>query len=207
MITYAAVLHLRNKNPQAVAELGGRVAAHLEAHKDIFPAPDPAPALLEAEAEKLSASIAAKNGSRLINLNVKNQAVVVRALLKAEIFYVNKVAQGDRKTILLSGFDCNNDPVLRSIPGKAVIRRVKDGNTACSVKIFVEPLADADHYKVEITTTPDDPDSWRAVFDYVSLKKLELRDLPRAKEICIRVSGGNIYGWGTPSEMVSFLPR
>ena len=61
--------------------------------------------------------------------------------------------------ILLSGFDCNNEPVKHDNPGKAVIKRLEDGSVVCCVKIYLDALADADRYKVETTVKPDDPDS------------------------------------------------
>lgn len=120
--------------------------------------------------------------------------------------YTNRVADGDKTIILLSGFDCNSEPTSRSIPGKALIKRVDDGNLACSSKIFVEVLVDADRYKVEIATSLIDS-KWITMLDYGTANKLEIRNLTRLQEIYIRVSGGNTLGWGNPSEPVAYVPR
>jgi hypothetical protein len=88
-----------------------------------------------------------------------------------------------------------------------LIKRIEDGTVSCSAKIYVAALADADRYKVEITTTPADPASWKTVLDYGVLNKMEIRDLIRGQEIFIRVSGGNSLGWGIPSEQTAFIPR
>ncbi|MBB3186319.1 hypothetical protein [Microbacter margulisiae] len=207
MKNYNAVLHLKSKDPLAVAQLSGKVSSAMAANKTVFPTPDPALEELDTETNKLNAGIEVKDGSKIKNVDIKNQAIIVYNLLKTEMIYVNKVAQGDQKTVLLSGFDCNNDPVPHSIPGKAVIRRMEDGSTACSAKIYVESLTNADRYKVEITTTPNDSKSWTTTLDYVSLNNLEIANLTRGEEIYIRVSGGNTHGWGMVSEPVSFMPR
>jgi hypothetical protein len=76
---------------------------------------------------------------------------------------------------------------------------------ACSAKIFLDALAD--RYKVEITTTPNDPESWKTFIDFGGLNRLEIRDLVAAQKIYIRVSGGNTHGWGLPSEPMVCIPR
>jgi len=39
----------------------------------------------------------------------------------------------------------------------------------CSAKIYAEKTDDADRYKVEVTTTPTDSESWKTVLDPASL--------------------------------------
>lgn len=68
-------------------------------------------------------------------------------------------------------------------------------------------LTDADRYKVEITNTPDDAESWKTTIDFGGLNRLEIKDLAAAQKIYFRVSGGNTHGWGIPSEPVVFIPR
>jgi len=131
--------------------------------------------------------------------------VVLCALLKEYIVYVNNIAKGDKGIILLSGFDCNDEPAIREIPARALIKRIEDGSTPCSFKIHAEWLKGADRYKVEIATDIAGP--WTTVMDYASLRKLEVRDQTRGLLIYIRLSGGNTLGWGPPSEPVAFMPR
>jgi len=68
-------------------------------------------------------------------------------------------------------------------------------------------VSDADRYKVEISTTPDDPKSWSTVTDLGSLKKLEINNLVALQKVYVRVSAGNTHGWGIPSEPMAFIPR
>lgn len=207
MKTYTAVLHLKNKEPQSVFQLAGRVSTSFVTNQPVFPTPDPPLAIFDTEIEKLNTAIKSKDGSPQKNQVIKDQMNVVHGLLKTQILYVNKVAQGDKAIILLSGFDCNDDPVMRNIPGKALIKRVEDGSVACSAKIYLDAVPDADRYKVEITTTLADPINWKTVLDFGSLNKIEIRDLVRGQEIYVRVTGGNTHGWGISSEPVAFIPR
>ncbi|MBB3186094.1 hypothetical protein [Microbacter margulisiae] len=207
MKTNNAVLHITSKKPMAVAELSERVAASMAANKTVFPTPDPTLEEFNTERGKLNTNIAEKDGSKIKNQIILDQTNVVFAMLKLLLNYTNKVANGDKTIILLSGFDCSNEPVAHGIPGKALIKRVEDGEVACSAKIYMEPLNDADRYRVETTTTSNDPKSWTTTLDYVSLNNLEIANLTRGEEIYIRVTGGNRHGWGMVSEPVSFMPR
>jgi len=202
-----AVLHLKGREPQSVYNLGGRVHTSMDAAKETFPDADPTMEAFGTEITKLDTSIKAKDGSKIKAQAVIDQTDIVYNMLGLLVFYVNKVADGDMAIILLSGFDCNNEPSERDIPEKAVIKRLEDGSVACSVKIFMDALTDADRYKVEITTTPDASKSWKTVLDFGGLKKLEIRDLVALQKIYIRVSGGNTHGWGVSSEPMAFVPR
>jgi len=207
MKTNTAVLHLKSKDPQKVYNLSGKVNTSMVAAKSTFTNPDPTMEEFGAEIIKLDTAIKSKDGSKLKNQTILDQTDVVFGQLKSLLIYVNKVADGDMAIILLSGFDCNNEPVQRGIPGKALIKRLEDGSVPCSVKIFMDALPDADRYKVETSSTPDDAESWETEIDFGGLKKLEIRDLAAGQKIYIRVSGGNTHGWGTPSEPMVFIPR
>jgi len=200
-------LDLKSKDPQKIYNLSGRVSTSMDAAKTTFPTPDPTLEAFKMEITKLDTAIKAKDGSKIKAQAVIDQADVVYNMLKSLIMYVNKVADGDISIILLSGFDCNNEPVQHDIPGKPVIKRLEDGSVPCSIKIYMDALPNADRYKVETTTTPDDLESWETEIDFGSLKKLEMRDLTAAQKIYLRISGGNTHGWGTPSEPMAFIPR
>lgn len=207
MKTNLAVLHLKAKEPQKVYNLAGRVYTAMNAAKTTFPTPDPTLENFVVEVTALDNAIKAKDGSKLRNQAIIDQTDVVFDLLKLLLIYVNKVADGEISIILLSGFDCNNEPVKHDIPEKAVINRLEDGSVPCSIKIFMDALAYADRYKVETTTTPDDPESWVTQIDFGGKNKLEIRNFVAGQKIYVRVSGGNTHGWGTPSEPMAFIPR
>ena len=207
MKSFTAVLHLKSKDPQKVYQLAGKVSSNLTTNATIFTDPDPKMADFTTEVTKLDTLIKSKDGSKQKNQAIEDQTNVVYGMLKALIIYTNKVANGDKTIVLLSGFDCNNEPASRQIPGKGLIKRVEDGSVVCSAKIYVESLPDADRYKIEITSNLAEPSSWKTLLDFGSLNRLEIRDLLRGQEIYIRVSGGNTWGWGVPSEPVAFIPR
>ena len=207
MKTNMAVLHLKNKDPQKVYNLAGKVSTNMVANKLVFPSPDPTMEAFGVEITKLDACIKAKDGSKQKNQALADQAEVVHGMLKSEIIYVNKVAGGDKTIILLSGFDCNEDSTVKDIPGKVLIKRIEDGSVSCSAKIYIEALADADRYKIETATALTEVTDWKTVLDFGALNKLEIGNLIRGREIYIRVTGGNTHGWGMPSEPVVFIPR
>lgn len=207
MKTNTAVLHLKSRDPQKIYNLGGKVYTSMFANQLIFRSPDPTIEGFGTEVTKLDAAIKAKDGSKIKTQLIIDQTDVVYGMLKSLLVSVNKVAAGDMAIILLSGFDCNNEPMQHDIPAKAVIKRIEDGSLACSAKIYMDALPNADRYKVETTTTPDDAESWETQIDFGGLKKLEIRDLVAAQKIYIRVSGGNTHGWGAPSEPMAFIPR
>jgi hypothetical protein len=204
MKEFTAVLHLKSKVPQKVASLSAKVESSLTANAKIFSESDPTLVAFSAEVTKLDTAISAKDGSKVKNQEIIDQTEVVYGMLKSLVVYVNKVAKGDKAIILLSGFDCSNEPTYHDIPGKAMIRRVEDGSTIQSVKLYVESLEYADRYKVEVATNQNGP--WTTTLDFASLNRLEFTG-ERGKEILIRVSGGNCYGWGIPSDAASFIPR
>lgn len=207
MKTNTAVLHLKSKDPQKVYNLAGKVYTSMFANQKIFQNTDPTIEGFGTEVTKLDTAIKARDGSKVKTQLVIDQTDVVYGMLKSLILSVNRIAAGDTAIILLSGFDCNNEPTQHDIPAKAVIKRIEDGSVACSAKIFMDALPDADRYKVETTTTPDDAESWETEIDFGGLKKLEIRDLEAAQKIYIRVSGGNTHGWGASSEPMAFIPR
>lgn len=207
MKTNTAVLHLKSRDPQKVYNLGGKVYTSMFAAQRIFQGTDPTIEAFGAEVTKLDTAIKAKDGSKVKTQFVIDQTDVVYGMLKSMILSVNKIAAGDTAIILLSGFDCNNEPTQHDIPAKAVIKRIEDGSMACSAKIYMDALPNADRYKVDTTTTPDDAESWETQIDFGGLKKLEIRDQVAAQKIYIRVSGGNTHGWGAPSEPMAFIPR
>ena len=82
MKTNTAVLHLKNKDPQNVYNLGGRVYTSMFASKAIFSAPDPTIEDFGVEITKLDTFIKAKDGSKIKAQAVIDQTDVVYIMLK-----------------------------------------------------------------------------------------------------------------------------
>ena len=123
------------------------------------------------------------------------------------LILVNKVAKVDKATILLSGFDCNEEYTEHDVPEKPFIKRIEDGKTLQSAKIYADAVLYADRYKLEINDNPTDNSSWKTVIDPASVFKLELGNLTRAVEVWFRITAGNCHGWGIASDAVGFIPR
>lgn len=205
MKSFTAVLHCKVRDTEKLYHLGQRIHIGLSSNPDLFVNPNPDLDKLQAELSKMKDCLNAKDGSKQKYQAITDQTVVLCALLKDYIVYVNKIARGDRTIILLSGFDYNDEPTIREIPARALIRRIEDGSTPCSFKVYADRVNGANRYKVETATNIDGP--WTSVLDYASLRKLEVRDQTRGLLIYIRIRGGNSLGWGPPSEPASFMPR
>jgi len=205
MKSFTAVLHCTVRDTEKLYHLAQRVHISLSSNLDLFVNPNPDLDKLQAEFSKMGNCLNAKDGSKQKNQAITDQTVVLCTLLKDYIVYVNKIAQGDRAIILLSGFDYNDEPAIREIPARALIKRIEDGSTPCSFKVYAERVDGADRYKVETATNIDGP--WTTVTDHASLRNMEMRDQTRGLTIYIRISGGNTLGWGPPSEPAAFMPR
>jgi hypothetical protein len=205
MKTSIAVLHVKTPTPEKVSKLAHKVLSGLTSSATTYKEPDPPLTELSTELNKLDELMDSKDGSKQKNQAIADQAAVVYALLKEYIIYVNKIAKGDKAIILLSGFDCNDEPESSEVPDRALIKRIEDGSTPCSAKIYAETLAGADRWKVEIATDIKGP--WKTYSDCLTRNNLEVENLDYGVTIYVRISGGNIRGWGTASEPMAFLPR
>jgi predicted RNA-binding protein with TRAM domain len=206
--TFIAVLHLKTyRESVKVYQLAGRVITNCTNNQALFNDLMPSISDLNNENTKLDTLIRSKDGSKINNQAIEDQSLKVYGMLKDFLIFVNKVAQGDKATILLSGFDCNEEFTVHNIPEKPVIKRIEDGRTPNSAKIFVDAVTDADRYKVEINTIANDAAGWKTVLDPASIFTLEIANLSRGVEIWIRVTAGNCHGWGTASDAIGFIPR
>ncbi len=146
------------------------------------------------------------------NTTVKNQrdeqAAIVLADLQNLLSPVNNVAKGNTAIIALSGFPNSADPTPQSIPAKIVIKRIVDGPTTLSAKIYIESLKQPRlTYTVRTTTVagagPNDP-SWRVVLTTTSMKKLIIPNLTHLQEIYVDICAGNAHGTGLFSDPMPF---
>jgi len=206
--SFVAVLHIGSlKDTQNIYVLGGRVCTAMQAQQTIFSDPDPSMTEFLKELTALDNLIKSQDGSDKLAQALVKQTEKVYQYLKNLCFYTNKVANGDKQIIGLSGFDCRLDASLHGIPDKAIIKRIENGSVEHSAKIYIIIPADADRYNVEISLTPNDDKSWKMVLNAVSSINLEITGLTRGQEIWIRVTAGNTHGWAAHSDVVSFVPQ
>jgi len=206
--SFVAVLHLGSSKDSAnIYLVGGRVYTAMMANQSTFTNPDPALADFLIELTALDTLLKSQDGSTKLAQALANQSESVYNYLKSLCFYVNKVANGDKTIIGLSGFDCKLEANQHNIPEKAIIKRIENGSTEHSAKIYCFLLDDADRYNVDISSTPNDASSWKQVLNAVSSKRLEVSGLIRGQEQWFRISGGNTHGWGPHSDAVGFVPQ
>ena len=206
--SFVAVLHIgSSKDSQSIYLVGGRVYTALLANTTTFKTPDPSLSTVLTELTKLDSLIKSQDGSDNLVQALQNQSELVYKILKNLCFYVNKVADGDKTIIGLSGFDCKSEASQHNIPEKTIIKRIENGSVEHSAKIYIIKPAGADRYNVEISSTPTIDDSWKMALNAVPSINMEINGLTRGQEIWVRVKAGNTHGWGPFSEMVGFVPQ
>jgi hypothetical protein len=206
--SYYAVLHIdSSEDSLSILLVGGRVLLSLRTNSATFPNPDPSLDEFAAALTLLDSNLKLNDGGKNVKFSISDESQIIFDYLKDYISYVNKIAKGDKTIINLSGFESNSEAVVHSIPLKTVIKRIENGSTEHSAKIFVYPVDQADRYKVEITTTPLDLNSFKLVINSVSRNNLEVTGLVRAEETYMRVAAGNTHGWGPFSDFVGFVPQ
>jgi len=208
-VTYVAVMHVKIKKVKSVRDLADKVIKGLTDNVAIYATPAPPVGDLNSSNVLLEKKIVTyeSDKSKLKRLDMEGQAKDVHKILKDLTGYVSGVTS-DQKTILLSGFDADKEPEKRNVPkDKIVIKRIDDGPTALSAKIFLEKMPEGnfvDRYKVEKS---DDDKSFSLVLETGSSRKLIIPGLTKNKEVFFRVIGGNTHGYGQPSESVGYTPR
>ena len=201
---YNAVMKITAKESQKVNNQGRKVVKKMGDNTAVYATPAPPLSQLTTENGVLTEKITDKDGSEEGNASILAQSQIVFDILKDLVDYANPIAGGDKVKVLMSGFPASAEPVTMPIPGKALIKRIENGLAPLSAKLFVESLLNAKFYKVETTLTPLDETSWVIALDPVSLFKMILTDLKADEKFYTRVTGGNIHGWGRPSEPVPF---
>ena len=152
--------------------------------------------------------VAGAKGNTTITNQRNEQALKVMTDLQALLGPVNTVAKGDTGIIALSGFPTSADPTPQSIPSKVVIKRIVDGATTLSAKIYIESLKLRNlTYTVRTTTVAgagvNDP-SWKVVLQTTNSHKLIIPNLTHLQEIYIDVSASNAHGTGLTSDPMTF---
>lgn len=193
---------------KGVALVGRRVYNDMFANVGIFAEPDPSMVDFKAELEQLELLISRAEGGEHLAVEARNRmSESVYLMLRKLQAYVNKVADGERVTILQSGFDANDEAAPHPVPEKVVVRSVDFGDVIHSAKIRIEALKNVRTYKVEQSLTPSEENSWKLAVDNVSWRELNVQGLIRAQEIWFRVAAGNARGWGEWSEPVVFISK
>ncbi|MBI3501446.1 MAG: fibronectin type III domain-containing protein [Bacteroidetes bacterium] len=212
---FFAVMHCTPKQFGKLFQLLNKVIGKLTANSNIYGNPDPSLGVLQNEVVPFEKAIAdAKKGGSEATEARNKEALKVHGLLKEELTYVNKVAKNDKDTILLSGFDASEEPEPAEVPDAPVIKKIDDGDSPGTAKIFLakttSPLLTKKQkltFIIEMTTTVSDESSFKTVLLTHNSKKLIVPNLVRGQEVFIRISVMNARGQSNWSTVVSFISR
>lgn len=189
-------------------KLALKVKNDMTANAGTFPGTTALVTTLSNNQALLATYIANAKGNTTVKNQRDEQAALVLADLQALLAPVNNVAKGNTAIIALSGFPNSADPTPQAIPGKVVIKRIVDGETTLSAKIFIESLKQNRlTYTVRMTTVAgagvNDP-SWKVVLQTTSSYKLIIPNLTHNQDIYIDVCAANAHGTGLFSDPMSF---
>jgi hypothetical protein len=209
-----AVMHCTAKEHARLIDRGTLVVAGLNANSTIYPDPNPKPDELSLEVGLL----VTLSGQAKVNTQKKEardqQASKLFGMLLEETHYVNKVAKGDRATILLSGFEASAEPSPRPVPDVPVIKRVENGSAPHSAKIFLAKTTsvlntkkESLNYIVQMCTDDSKEENWKTVLHTQNSKKLLVLNLVRGQEYFFRISALNARGQSDWSETVAFIAQ
>ena len=189
-------------------KLAIKVKTAMTTNASTFPGTAPLVATLNTDQAVFAGYIANAKGNSTIKNQRDQQAVLVLADLQALLAPVNTVAKGNVAIIALSGFPNSADPTPQSIPVQVVIKKVVDGATSLSAKIFIVSLKQPRlTYTVRTTTIAgagvNDP-SWKIVLTTTSMRTLIIPNLVHNQEIYIDICASNAHGTGLFSDPMSF---
>lgn len=212
---FLAAIHVTARQFGKLSALGNKVITNLAANAATFPAPDPAIAQLQAVSNTFATQIGqAKTGDHQ-KVQLRNAtAVKFLGMLQTERNYINKIAQGDKSIILLSGFDASAEPTPLGIPDATAIQKITDGPIPLSAKILLARITNPlmankpkFTYIVQSSTTPLNPDSFKTVLITQNSRNLVIPNMVRLQEIFFRVAAMNSHGQGEWSPPVVFVAR
>ncbi|MHB8259902.1 MAG: fibronectin type III domain-containing protein [Bacteroidia bacterium] len=212
---FYCVMHCGPLQPKKLNTLLNKVIADRTANATTFPLVEPAIGLLEAEVTPFANAIAnAKGGGITATAVLHKEAIKVHGLLKQGLPGVNLVSDGDKTTILLSGYDASLEKEPATIPNIPVVDRIEEGPIHGSIKIFLARTHNALAVKkvkrtliVEMKPTGAADSAYKIVLLTGSATKLIVPNLTKGVEQDICVSAMNAKGTSKRSNVVSYIPQ
>jgi hypothetical protein len=212
---FLAVIHATAKQFAKLVNLTNKVLTNLNANGGTFPAPDPPLLTLQSMLNTLVIEMGqAKTGAHQQVSQRNETAIKLLGLLQTEKNYVNKVAQGDKAIIQLSGFDASLEPSPIGVPDQMSIKKIVDGPLPLSAKIHLGKLSNPllavkpkYIFIVQMSTTPLTLTSWTTVLTTGNSRKLIIPNLVNLQEVYFRVAAQNTYGQGAWSAPIGFAAR
>ncbi|MBP7496173.1 MAG: fibronectin type III domain-containing protein, partial [Bacteroidales bacterium] len=206
---YKAVMRIRPKEYNKVADKADEVADSLETNVAKYPNPNPTIAEIRAQLLIVRNLIAKVNEGDRTQIGLRDESVnLLYQMLLNELIYVNIIGNNDRGILMLSGFEVTDEPNPQPVPDQVVIKRIVDGDIADSAKIFIVSLHLKNLiYYVEMTDTPELPASWKNILSTLNSRKLIINNLISGEKHYFRVRASNASGIGSWSQPVPFISQ
>ena len=186
-----------------------KVITNMTTNAATFPGTATSVAKLQADQVLYEGYIANAKGNDEVMKQRNSMALTIMDDLKALLSPVDDAAKNDPAIIAQSGFDSSADPTPHSIPVKVIIKRIVNGETSQTAKIFIEPMGQHGlTFHIRVTTVANAPvndPSWVTVVQTTSSKELIVPNLSRGKEVFIQVNAMNAAGTGLWSEVFPFI--
>jgi hypothetical protein len=214
------VMHCRKDRPYEVYKLSGRLLNGLYANPDKFPNPKVDKVLFETEHKELLNLISTSKGDSFKKVSRNTKAVVIHGYCLELLDFVKPLCKGDITLINLSGFDSNRQPRKHQPPHQPRIMKFVKTGRENEYKIILGKMKIAEgvdpdpathqrdvRYTVELTLTPEIPDSWKEVCISMPSTKLIFNKVFPGERNYVRVYGTNSAGHGEMSVIRYFTPE
>ena len=181
-----------------------------------FPTPDVALATLQTTNDTLSDTAnAAESGDHAKVAAMHAAEKDWDTTFETEAHYVDRIANGDEATILLSGFQATkSETTPATIPGVPEVKEPKVNPIHGSIHVEVEYNQGVKNYLYFVSTSntqvnldghkftvAQNPDVIAFVTD--SHRKVDINDLPSGTELYLSVAAQNTAGIGAPSSPIA----
>jgi hypothetical protein len=203
---FFTVMHVSRNQYMKIINLGNKVVGFLTTNALMFPAITNDAAALKPEVELLEQYQGkVDGGSELDTANRDDQAKIVYDMLIENLPDVDKVADGDKPTILLSGYDASLEPQPKDLPGTPTITKITDGPVDHSAKVHLDNFEVGAFHIAEYRKVGEQ--DWKLGKQTRNSRDLIITGLVKAEEIEVRVADQNTAGKGTYTQPMTFLPR
>ena len=204
-----AVINCTTKAHVALNKKAMKVIKSMTDNAATFPGTDADVAKLAADQKLYAGYIAGAKGNSQIKAQRDSMAPVIMEDLQELLPPVNKVAAGDPAIIAQSGFDSSADPTPSSIPKQVIIKRIENGETSQTGKIYIDSMGQYNltfHIRIStVANAPVNDPSWTTVVQTTNSRELIIPNLTRGKEVFVQVNAMNTAGTGLWSESFSFI--
>ncbi|MBP7496800.1 MAG: hypothetical protein KA792_03965 [Bacteroidales bacterium] len=197
------------KDYKALLELTDSSTSAMETNIATFANPNPTLAELRAQADIVRGYAARVDAGDHTVLELRNEAsVTLYRMHQQELIYVNEIGNNDRGILSLSGYKVTDEPNPHPLPAQIIIKRIIDGDSPNTAKIYIESVGQHDlNFIVEKTTTPDDETSWKVALCNSSSRELIISNLVYGQEIWFRICAYNKNGQGLWSQPHPFISQ